>query len=475
MENGDSVIHQLRVTLPNNDEFCKVKEEVDKFMLNEEQMNSIMAVMESEMKLGLSRHKEDREKSSLQMENTFVHQTIDGTEHGDYLALDLGGTNFRVIFIEMREGKLMRKLIHYYEIPERILTGTGKELFDYLADSIAALLTKENITTTTDQAIPLGFTFSFPMIQSSLTSALLLTWTKKFKCSDTEMKDVVLMLEEAIARRGDINVSIVAILNDTVATLMTGAYEDDDCYIGVILGTGSNAAYLEHLERVDKWTGNTRKWSQEIIDIEWGAFGDNGVLDFFKTEYDFEIDRQSNHKGSFTFEKLFGGLYLGELVRLTLADLTQKKLMFTNLADSQSDWVNRRGSFPTAYVSTIEGDSGDGKTIEVLQKLGMEKAGSHDVAIVRYICALVSNRAAKIVVSALTVLLRHIKKEKVTVAVDGSLFSCHPTLRQQMESLIAYTAPDTATKFLEVKDGSGMGAAYVAAVADRINKQRESS
>lgn len=47
-----------------------------------------------------------------------------------------------------------------------------------------------------------GFTFSFPMVQHSLTSALLLTWTKKFSCSDTVMKDVVQMLEEAIQRRG---------------------------------------------------------------------------------------------------------------------------------------------------------------------------------------------------------------------------------------------------------------------------------
>jgi len=39
------------------------------------------------------------------------------------------------------------------------------------------------------------------MIQSSLRNALLLTWTKKFKCTDTVMKDVVEMLEAAIERR----------------------------------------------------------------------------------------------------------------------------------------------------------------------------------------------------------------------------------------------------------------------------------
>ena len=40
---------------------------------------------------------------------------------------------------------------------------------------------------------------------------------------------------------------------------------------------------------------------QEIIDIEWGAFGDNGVLDFFKQWADFQVDKNSNHVGSFTW------------------------------------------------------------------------------------------------------------------------------------------------------------------------------
>lgn len=52
---------------------------MDGFFLTEDQMNEIMCVMESEMKLGLSRNPEDRKKSSLQMENTFVHETMDGT------------------------------------------------------------------------------------------------------------------------------------------------------------------------------------------------------------------------------------------------------------------------------------------------------------------------------------------------------------------------------------------------------------
>ena len=37
-----------------------------------------------------------------------------------------------------------------------------------------------------------------------------------------------------------------------------------------------------------------------VIDVEWGAFGDNGVLDFIKTQFDKEVDDNSLLVGSFT-------------------------------------------------------------------------------------------------------------------------------------------------------------------------------
>ena len=40
-------------------------------------------------------------------------------EHGDYLALDLGGTNFRVIYVEMRNGVRTKTIPHHYVIPDK--------------------------------------------------------------------------------------------------------------------------------------------------------------------------------------------------------------------------------------------------------------------------------------------------------------------------------------------------------------------
>jgi len=44
-------------------------------------------------------------------------------------------------------------------------------------------------------------------------------------------------------------------VNDTVGTLAGGRYADNDVVTAVILGTGTNAAYVEHANAIPKWTG----------------------------------------------------------------------------------------------------------------------------------------------------------------------------------------------------------------------------
>jgi hexokinase len=53
------------------------------------------------------------------MENTFVTERTDGTENGKVLALDLGGTNFRVLLMELEKGEIVREDVAYYEVPAK--------------------------------------------------------------------------------------------------------------------------------------------------------------------------------------------------------------------------------------------------------------------------------------------------------------------------------------------------------------------
>lgn len=79
-----------------------------------------------------------------------------------------------------------------------------------------------------------------------------------------------------------------------------GARIDNRTRIGIVLGTGSNACYVERADRVQHWETERHNEHHVIIDIEWGAFGDNGSLDFLKTEFDRSLDLRSLLATSFT-------------------------------------------------------------------------------------------------------------------------------------------------------------------------------
>jgi len=54
-------------------------------------------------------------------------------------------------------------------------------------------------------------------------------------------------------------------INDTVGTLAAGRYNDEDVVIGVILGTGSNAAYVEEASTIPKLERELPKSGNMVI------------------------------------------------------------------------------------------------------------------------------------------------------------------------------------------------------------------
>ena len=93
---------------------------------------------------------------------------------------------------------------------------------------------------------------------------------------------------------------VVALVNDTTGTQLAVGYNDPDCHIGVILGTGTNACYMENLDKVGKFPGDRSRYSQVIINTEWGAFGDDGTLENWLTEFDKELDKHVLNPGQQT-------------------------------------------------------------------------------------------------------------------------------------------------------------------------------
>lgn len=55
-------------------------------------------------------------------------------------------------------------------------------------------------------------------------------------------------------------------VNDTIGTLAGGRYSDQDVIAAVILGTGTNAAYVERAHAIPKWHGLLPK-SGEMVSV----------------------------------------------------------------------------------------------------------------------------------------------------------------------------------------------------------------
>ena len=53
------------------------------------------------------------------------------------------------------------------------------------------------------------------MTQKGLDVGILVSWTKSFNCSGVVGEDAVKMLNDAIHRKGDLDVDVIAVLNDT--------------------------------------------------------------------------------------------------------------------------------------------------------------------------------------------------------------------------------------------------------------------
>ncbi|XP_063630043.1 hexokinase-1-like isoform X1 [Cydia splendana] len=422
-------------------------------------LRRVANVFERELTRGLR-----QQPSSLQMENTYVPELPDGTEEGVFLALDLGGTNFRVLLVELRGGQMLREDVKQYHISDELRLGPGEDLFNFLADCVQDFVRSEGME---DQEMSLGFTFSFPMKQHSISSGELITWTKSFKCGGMGGVDVAALLQRCLHDRR-LKVTVRVLLNDTTGTLVAGAHQDRRVGIGVILGTGSNGCYMESASAVTHWEAARRgRGSAVCVDIEWGAFGDNGCLDFMRTDLDREVDARSLLVGSFTFEKYIGGKYLGDLVRAALARLAGAGLLPA---------APPPGTISSEHVSFFEEDNENGSTTRTLAALRSacpETAAAWsdaDALVAQHAARMCSNRAAQLVSVCVAVLVQRMARPHVVVAVDGSVFKRHPRIRGLMEKYIALLQPYEFS-LMGAEDGSGKGSALTAAIAARIAAQ----
>lgn len=430
----------------------------DDFNLTFDEIKRIIKDFRIEMMRGLAGR-----KSSLKMLPTYIDKPS-GEEKGRWISLDLGGTHLRIVQLELKgKGKIIK--LHERKIVLGKKYRTGKELFDFIARFIKDFIEEE---LNAQDVWELGFTFSFPIEQLDIASGILVRWTKGFSLKGVVGKDVVQLLHEALIRQGVRNIRIAALVNDTVGTLVTRCYQDTSCDIGVILGTGTNACYREKAENLALSDRRESKGQRSmIVNIEWGNF--NKIN---RTFYDKLLDRSSGNPGHQILEKMVSGMYLGEIVRLILADLVRKKLLFTC---NSAFPFKARGALKSEYMSRIEKDRTAHllDTDKLLKQLGIMKSSLDDRLLVKKICALVSTRAARLSAAALAGVITKIDRRlsrKHTIAIDGTVYEKYPGFSKNMKFVLKrlFAGKSDKIKMVLTKDGSGLGAAIAASTVSTI-------
>ncbi|XP_006658518.3 hexokinase-1-like [Oryza brachyantha] len=433
----------------------------------------VAAAMAGEMEGGLA----VEGGGTMKMIVSYVDSLPNGGEEGLFYALDLGGTNFRVLRVRLAGGEKERVAERVVRrgvmIPPGLMSGDGatsERLFGFIASALAEFVAEEEGGLGSGAGggcrRELGFTFSFPVHQTSIASGTLIRWTKAFAVDDAVGEDVVAALQVAMSRRG-LDMRVAALINDTVGTLAAGSYYDEDVVAAVILGTGTNAAYVEDAAAIAKLP--TGPSSTMVINTEWGSFAAPCLP---LTEFDEALDAESLNPGEQTFEKLISGMYLGEIVRRVLLKISSRC----------SSLLGGDGELATPFVLTTPDVSAMhhdetpdlsvvGETLS--HRVGISGTSLETRRVVVEVCDVVATRAARLAAAGIVGILRKVGRcvvpgdgRRSVVAVDGGLFEHYGKFRRCMESAVRELVGEEAAERVFVKlasDGSGLGAALVAA------------
>ncbi|XP_075520141.1 hexokinase-3-like [Primulina tabacum] len=440
-------------------------------------LRQVVDAMVVEMHAGLA----SEGGSKLKMVLTYVDTLPTGNEKGTYYGLDLGGTNFRVLRVQLggQPSAVIGCEVDEQPIPEQLMSSTSEELFGYIAATLKDFVERENGTSepSRGEGRELGFTFSFPVKHTSLSSGILTKWTKRFSIEDTVGRDVSQCLQQAMSLKR-LDMRVAALINDTVGTLALGHYHDEDTVAAVIIGTGTNACYLERADAIIKCQGLFANSGGMVVNMEWGNFWSSHLP---KTQFDVDLDADSPNPNDQGFEKMISGMCLGDIVRRVMLQMSQESDVF----GPASSKLHEPFILRTPLMAAMHEDNSP--DLREVAKILRDTLEIPDVPLnvrklVVKLCDIVTCRAARLVAAGIVGILKKIgrdgsggissaktrqyKMKRTVVAVEGGLYTNYMMFREYlneaMEQILGeHIAPHVIIKVTE--NGSGIGAALLAA------------
>ncbi|KAI1648058.1 MFS general substrate transporter [Daldinia loculata] len=278
-----------------------------------------------------------------------------------------GGTNLRVGFIELLGNEkvvdggstngdletlngeptsnIRRLLEKSWPISDVLKNENADSLFRWIGACIAEVVREgcREFDLPRDQELPMGVTFSFPMVQETLADATLMAMGKGFAITSRLQLGTHLVNGYERSKTPDLPpIKVAAILNDSVATLVSFIYQskEDETHkaaMGLICGTGSNATIPLKRSTLhkDKQPGKVKVLDENssvdmkiAVNTEWSINGTAPALRKFGliSQWDAQLDSEGEAPGFQPLEYMTAGRYLGELGRLMLLDYLENHL-----------------------------------------------------------------------------------------------------------------------------------------------------
>ena len=283
------------------------------------------------------------DSSSLAMIPAYVGASGKIPVHQPVAVIDAGGTNLRIGLAEFdADGKIQLSHFTKQPMPGRDHEISADEFYAVLADGLEPFK---------DQFDHIGFCFSYPATITPEYDGRLVRWTKEVKIPELVGKEIGAGLIQVLEARGILGRKVV-VLNDTVAALLAGIAEgqsfDASSYIGFILGTGTNTAYVEQNEKIGKLPEGFRAGSQ-VINVESGGFSK-----FAQGTVDQLLDAGSEKPGAQQFEKTISGVYLGPITLMLLETLAKEGAF----SESGAQALAEMEALSTIHIDNLAAENG---------------------------------------------------------------------------------------------------------------------
>lgn len=366
----------------------------------------VMALFFSEMEKGLS-----GEDSSLRMIPTYAKSPDTLIKNEDVIVMDAGGTNFRTCLLHFDDnGKPVITDFKKVAMPGVKKEVSAKEFYSIFADNIERFMGRSN---------RLGFCFSYAAEITKDHDGIPLMFSKEIKAPETLGRPLGKEILAVLSSRGyDVSKMKVSVVNDTVATLLAAKSEcciDASGYVGFILGTGTNTAYIENNSNIKKLK---LEEGSQIINTE------SGCLRLELTDLDKLFMETTADPNSYHMEKKISGAYIGAFSFFVLKKAVEEGVFSPLFASS----IKNLNELTTTDVGYFINSPSDKNT--TLGKLNMSE---EDNRALYMILKTIIIRASKLTALNLTcAVLKGVKKSSpehpVVINADGTTFYKLPYL-----------------------------------------------